>query len=690
MVGKASMDNPEPTVEIESRDLQAGDTVGGTYCILSHLGRGGMGHVYEVEHIMLRQTYALKILTSEKPSETGWRRFQTEARSIAKLDHPNIVKVHNLGIHNEKMPYYVMDLLEGETLSASIRRLGRINPDDAIDMFIAICDGLSYAHSRGIVHRDIKPSNIMLILQKNRVVPKLVDFGLVKLVAGGALAPSQQLTASGEVFGSPLYMSPEQSVGRHVNERTDIYSLGCTLFQALSGAPPFVGENVVQTIMKHQFEVPPTLKEASMGVDFAPEWEAVVARTMAKEASDRYQSMDELAADLKAIKAGKKLRAGALDSGEDLFVNNAAQARQINPEKSHKTTILVAAAVALVGAAGGALGSYLLLKGQQTELNKSKTVHAETFENGGLQTPTPAVVLAERVNSDLDDVSKPFVQNGGAITDNCKSYLFPSQSIGTMVVDYPPPNKNPQSIDAVGAKKIPSRGLTTFQAAKVCGTHPKIFRRFMPGDLKAIELADPTPDTDDELYFLNHLNDLVILKLDGSDVSAKGLKIVGDMPSLNTLSVARTKNLSGKDLAQLKNLHSMIRIDYKGGHDVTALLQALQSSEKIDSLALDYTALTQTDLRLLGQLKTLTELNLTRCGLDSSAIQNLKTLPRLANLRISANNIGPAIIDAFKDSKTLSWLEISTNGWPQADIDRLNTIYAGRVKARTEEVDKIE
>jgi eukaryotic-like serine/threonine-protein kinase len=210
MVGKASMDNPEPTVEIESRDLQAGDTVGGTYCILSHLGRGGMGHVYEVEHIMLRQTYALKILTSEKPSETGWRRFQTEARSIAKLDHPNIVKVHNLGIHNEKMPYYVMDLLEGETLSASIRRLGRINPDDAIDMFIAICDGLSYAHSRGIVHRDIKPSNIMLILQKNRVVPKLVDFGLVKLVAGGALAPSQQLTASGEVFGSPLYMSPEQ------------------------------------------------------------------------------------------------------------------------------------------------------------------------------------------------------------------------------------------------------------------------------------------------------------------------------------------------------------------------------------------------------------------------------------------------------------------------------------------------
>ncbi|MBU6455460.1 MAG: protein kinase [Cyanobacteria bacterium REEB67] len=684
------MDNPDPTVEIEGRDLQAGDTIGGTYCILSHIGRGGMGHVYEVEHIMLRQTYALKILTSDTPSETGWRRFQTEARSIAKLDHPNIVKVHNLGIHKEKMPYYVMDLLEGETLSASIRRLGRINPDDAVDMFIALCDGLSYAHSRGIVHRDIKPSNIMLILQNNRVVPKLVDFGLVKLVAGGALAPSQQLTASGEVFGSPLYMSPEQSVGRHVNERTDIYSLGCTLFQALSGAPPFVGENVVQTIMKHQFEAPPTLKEASMGVEFAPEWEAVVARTMAKEAGDRYQSMEELSNDLKAIRAGKKLRAGALDSGEDLFIANVDQSKGYGNPNQHKTTIIIAAAVALLGAAGGAVGSFIFLRNQQTELNKTKTVHAETLANGGIQTPAPEVVLAERVNTDLDDVSKPFVQNGGAIVDSCKSYLFPSQSIGTITVSALQPNAKGQPIEAVGAKKIPVRGGITFQANRVCGTHPKIFRRFLPGDVQAIVLDEPTPDTDDELFFLNHLTDLKILNLNGSDVSARGLKTMGELPALNVLSLARTKNLSGKDLATLKNLHNMIQIDYKGGHEVTPLLQALQGSTKIQSLFLDYTPLTATDVKLIGQLKSLSELNLIRCNLDASALASLKSLPHLANLRISANNIGPGIVNAFKDSKTLECLEVSINGWTQADIDRLNAIYFGRVKARTEEVDKID
>jgi serine/threonine protein kinase len=667
--GSQNLQSGEPNEVDLPPSFQMGDTIGGTYSVVSFLGRGGMGQVFGVEHMMLRQTYALKILTSDSPSTVSWRRFQTEARTIAKLDHPNIIKVHNLGIHNDRVPYYVMELLDGETLSSLFRRQGPLNPATVIDLFIPMCDGLAYAHSHGIVHRDIKPSNIMLVSRNHIVVPKLVDFGLVKLV-GNAISPSQQLTNTGEVFGSPLYMSPEQSVGRHINERSDIYSLGCTMFEALAGSPPFVGENIVQTILKHQNEEPPTLKQASMGLDFSPEWEAVMKRVLAKEASDRYQTMDELANDLRAIKDGKRLRTGhATTGGGDLFSEEEEKKRVL---AKGKLLVLVSLGVMCLLALMGT-GGYFYLKQQ-----KKAPVHVDPLAYNGIQAEQ-AVTVTPAAQKDLENISLPFVQNGGKPINGFRVYKFPTDIIiGSFEVNYMDLTKKSYSIDASGEIKVPVDGLIAFQAGNKCGDMPKIFRKFLPGDFVSIALPGGATDTTDQLHYLDHLTNLQALNLDGTDVTPAALKIIEAMPHLTGLSLAHTRNLTGADLAQLKTLPQMERIIFRGGKDVSPLLQALKGSMKIRQLCLDGVKLSPQDIKLITTMHGLEDLSLNCCGLTDDALAPLNSLPRMGKLSLRGNDFSSKFIDIFKDKKSLVWLTMSNPKWSEHDLARFKQIFAHR------------
>lgn len=649
---------------------EIGDTIGGTYFITSHLGRGGMGQVFGVEHIMLRQAYALKILTTDSPDNTSWRRFQTEARTIAKLNHPNIIKVHNLGIHNQTTPFYVMELLSGETLSSWIKREGALAPAAVIDLFLPLCDGLAYAHSHGIVHRDIKPSNIMLVSQNNKVVPKLVDFGLVKLV-GSALSPSQQLTNTGEVFGSPLYMSPEQSVGRHINERSDIYSLGCTMFEALTGAPPFVGENVVQTILKHQNEAPPTLKQASMGGEFSPEWEAVIARALEKEASNRHQTMQELARDLQAIKDGKKLRKKFATDGGDLFDLEDAEEEAEKKKAVSQGHLLVAGSVLVLILLGVGATGYFLMQKQNAAVPPT---HVDTLNYGGIQSEKQApATVAE--NRELEDISVPFLKDDGQ-PNGIKTFVFPtSVSLGNLFIEQP--GKERLTVECMGTKTAPVAGLTTFEADKICGVHPKIYRKFSKGDIQAVILPPAATDTDDELHFLNHLTEIGILNVDGSDITAAGLKVVDEMPKLTNLSAANLKKLSGKDLAESKILPRLQNLNFNGGSDVGPLIEALKNSKNMTDLSLNNCRLTAADIKTLASIKNLTRISLNDCNLTTEDIKPLATMPTLTTMVLRGNNFTPDLIDLFKD-RPFAWLQITKPNWSEEDIARFKSTFGQR------------
>ncbi len=292
-----------------------GTIVGASYEVIELLGRGAMGMVYRVKHVTLSTEYALKILTDDKQDEVSVIRFQNEAQAIAKLNHPNIVAIYNFGVHEGSLPFYVMDLLAGEDLLDKIVFAGPMASEAALPLFIEACAGLSYAHRKGILHRDVKPANL-LILEKPDVHGanlKVVDFGIVKFAE--ELKPEvQKLTAMGIVCGSPSYMSPEQAMGQKVDPRSDIYSLGCSLFEALTGKVPFRGRSASDTMMMHATIPAPTLAEKNPELVYSDDLENVVAKMMAKEPMYRYQSMDAVAQDLRNILAGMPLAASPLAS----------------------------------------------------------------------------------------------------------------------------------------------------------------------------------------------------------------------------------------------------------------------------------------------------------------------------------------------------------------------------------------
>lgn len=283
--------------------LKPGDVASGRYRIQSLIGHGGMGIVYKVEQIFLRKELAMKVLSTRCVSDITVRRFQTEARAAFGIDHPNLISVHDFGLLDDKVPFLVMDYIDGESLSERIATRGTLEVNEAVPIFLRICFGLGYAHQQGVIHRDIKPSNIMLVAGmdvRDEGSVKIVDFGIAKFTQVEK-NDIQALTRTGEVFGSPLYMSPEQCSGNPVDERSDIYSLGCVFFEALTGTTPFVGANALSTMMLHMGERTPSMKEASMGKDFPPLLEQIIVKMLAKSASDRYQNMAHVAADLAAL-----------------------------------------------------------------------------------------------------------------------------------------------------------------------------------------------------------------------------------------------------------------------------------------------------------------------------------------------------------------------------------------------------
>ena len=283
MTEPPSGQGPEGPSEKLPGEFSVGDIVGNTYIVHGYLGRGAMGHVYHVQHQLLGAEYALKILSGDRVTDLAWRRFQNEAQAIARLNHPNIVQIYNLGLHNGVLPFYAMDLLIGCDLGEKLQVDGRLDPLVAAALFAEVCWGVSFAHKNGIVHRDLKPGNIFLLQNATATGArvKVVDFGIAKL-AETKDPLNQMLTSIGDVVGTPFYMSPEQCMGDRVDARSDIYSLGCALFETLTGVLPYRGRNPTDTMLMHQQAEIPTLLKASGGKFFGPAWEMLIATALAK------------------------------------------------------------------------------------------------------------------------------------------------------------------------------------------------------------------------------------------------------------------------------------------------------------------------------------------------------------------------------------------------------------------------
>lgn len=281
--------------------LQTGYIFANRYEIEAELGRGGMGSVYRARDMVLNRLVALKVLRAHLISDrTGMARFHKEAQTLSRLDHPGIIRVLEFASSPDGTPYMVMEFVDGELLASVIAREGGLPEWMFNDIAFQICDALKHAHEHNVLHRDLKPSNILLITTGDRRVVKLLDFGIAKLMDEG-----QRLTRSGEVFGSPLYMSPEQCEGHRMDVRSDIYSLGCCLYEMLAGTPPFVGKSLMQTINMHLNETPFDITLVRQDLKHGAALHEIIDKALAKSPGQRYSNIEELENDLKNV--GRRL-----------------------------------------------------------------------------------------------------------------------------------------------------------------------------------------------------------------------------------------------------------------------------------------------------------------------------------------------------------------------------------------------
>ena len=273
-----------------SAPYNVGDVIAGKYRLDALLGEGGMGTVWRGFNLQLEAPVALKLIRGELDRVSLARRLKQEARAAAKLGHPAIVRVFDVGDSELGDPYIVMELLHGRTLGGLLTTERRLSAVRAVQLLLPVADALLTAHAKGIVHRDLKPDNIFLSEEGEQLQPKLLDFGIAKLDADAG--PSQQLTQAGTVLGSPEYMSPEQARGQdNVDYRTDIWSFCIVLYETLSGATPFSGANY-NSLLRAIVEDEPASLVGLLAAD-QPLWE-IVQRGLSKNVAQRFATMAEL------------------------------------------------------------------------------------------------------------------------------------------------------------------------------------------------------------------------------------------------------------------------------------------------------------------------------------------------------------------------------------------------------------
>ncbi|HIA26717.1 MAG TPA: serine/threonine protein kinase [Planctomycetes bacterium] len=282
-----------PSVD-ESGELAPAHRLG-AFRIVSVLGRGGMGTVYEAFDATLQRSVALKVLAPQLTSQTSQvERFRREARVVASISHPNITHVYGLG-DDSNLDWFAMELIRGETLQTRLEHSGPIDLDLALHLLPQAARGLRAALAAGLIHRDLKPSNLMITPDDHL---KVTDFGLARLQNDEV-----RLTHSGLVLGTPMYMAPEQGRAEVIDHRADLYSLGCCFYHLLSGSPPFEAENAVAMIVSHSSDPIPILE---LGSSRGERLAGVIARLMHKQAEGRFPDYDSLLDEISKIEGASQ------------------------------------------------------------------------------------------------------------------------------------------------------------------------------------------------------------------------------------------------------------------------------------------------------------------------------------------------------------------------------------------------
>lgn len=687
----------------QHRELTQGEVVADRYRVLSFIGRGGIGSVYKVEQIFLKKEFALKTLNPISTSDVVVRRFQKEAQALSKLDHQNLVRAVDFGLIDGDQPFFVMDFVDGQTLAQHLKKAGRLSVEEVARVFLPISFALSYAHGEGVIHRDIKPSNIVLVpadQEGGTPTAKIVDFGIAKLDGGGD-SEVQALTKTGEVFGTPLYMSPEQCAGEKVDQRSDIYSLGCVMFEALTGAPPFRGESALETMMQHRTEVAADLTEASLGLEFPETIKKIVSRMLAKDPRHRYQNCHDLCQDLiwlqrgesKLIKSPERI---SVPDSQEQHPPPSGPLSAISQSPPRSQWSLIIAAIVINMAAGA--GMTALMLGSQREISISQAPSQKAKGND-------VSVLGMDMSSSLDTTTTVTTTTTADPSSNSDSAGLTKTALDIATPAEPPTSwfskiegkekvfTFPNSI-AIGnimwwdskhklQNKLASGRIPTPLGAKlilvptidVIEANPYWLTHFQPDDISGVQIQVAKEFVGSPKNRLRSIQNIAqfesirLVKLIRTELPEGMLEVIGKMPQLHYLVVDNC-GVTAEKVAAMENLS---RLKVLAANDITTeitpILKKLTRGGSLKRLSIGVAKIKPSDFDLIARLKSLEVLNVPFCvwskGVAPSdslrIIDDLAQLPGLEKLTVDASLAVALEPSAWKRLKGLKVLVIHTS-----------------------------
>lgn len=604
---------------------QPGQVVDGLYQLVAILGEGGMGLVFKAQHIMLDQVCAIKILSSPAVTDEDLRRFEVEVRSLAKLEHPGIVRVFNMGRDRGRYPYYAMELIDGISLAQYIKKYQCMDVQVALEVFKQLAEALARAHALNIVHRDIKPSNIMLLDalpgpgQSQRIKVKLVDFGIASLTLPDNFE-KQSLTAPGVVLGTPLYMSPEQSAGKPVDKRADIYSLACSMFETLSGAPPYKGESSLATLMLHQNGAIPSVLDRCPDLAIPADLDLTLQKMMAKEPALRLQSMEQVAQACQRLLHGKNARPQSTGH----FANKTELAADAASEGSFwlsRRFLLAVSTLIMAGLATLAALSFYGIKSTQRSSGHS-------YQSNVFQKAFPAGVTKDKKEQRF--FSK-IIEEGGV---RYRIYDFPADDV---ICKISVRGEHVQT--GIGRVKIPEgRKISLWMSGfgeqalleLACFVEDPIWEVHI-SDVDVVKLGN----------LLARFKELGVLKVINSKVGADEIAALEKIPGLCNLSFENCQ-LDENALVKSDLLNRIDTLSLGKGSEGPAIYKTLQTKKQFLRLCLEKQKVTAEDLACIAQIKTLIELDFADCNLDAAMLvkqlQPLRNSKKLEYMRIYNHN----------------------------------------------------
>lgn len=532
------------------------------------IGSGGMGVIYKARQSVLNKTVAIKMMHAHVLNAEAVRRFQNEGKTAAMLHHPYIVSVQDFDVTAAGQPYMVMDYVEGKTLSELLKANGYLSVDRFIGIFSMVCEALSHAHKQGVLHRDVKPSNIMLV--RNLVGEeevRLMDFGIAKLIGEDSFG-AQQLTKTGEALGSPLYMSPEQGRGKKADERSDIYSLGCVMYEALTGTPPFIGATALETMVMHMSDAPQAMSQASLGRQIDPYIESVVMRCLDKDPTKRFQTVAEL----------KDALAAAHDPSITKKQKIATATQSTAAKKTSKTTLIISMCCVLMLICAAVTG-YFLTRSQAPKQSNAAGTPAQSSGTDKVNATAPAKnpKADDKVEGDSfsifgvcsfegtckEEVERQVEANGA---------VYDFQQFPKWLNFYKHPQPRDEDFEALtrathakninfhGVKisdkalsyvsKLPNLGALDLQTTHITalkGLDTPEMRR----NLVYLDLSE-TPLNSEGMRVISHLKSLTRLMLCGTQIEDRDLQYIQALPKLHLLDMSQCNLLSGKAVVNLR------------------------------------------------------------------------------------------------------------------------------------------